>query len=74
MKENVGTEDRMVRSLVGPALMAAGYTRLGGREGRMSGLAAIVLGALTVESAITKVCPLNAVLGINTRRKRGPGR
>jgi len=67
MKENVGSADRMVRSLVGPGLMALGYSRLGGRQGRMAGIAAMVAGALVVESAITRVCPLNAALGIDTR-------
>ncbi len=67
MQENVGTADRAVRSVVGPALMAAGYTWLGGREGRAEGLAAMVAGALIIESAITKVCPTNAALGIDTR-------
>ncbi len=70
MKENVGPEDRLLRSLAGPALLAAGYTWLGGQEGRSVGLAAMIGGTLVIESAITKVCPLNAVLGIDTRRKR----
>jgi hypothetical protein len=67
MKENVGPEDRAVRMLVGPALMALGYTRLGGRAGELAGLAAMIGGALVIESAITRVCPLNALLGIDTR-------
>jgi hypothetical protein len=67
MKENVGPEDRAVRMLVGPALMALGMTRLGAREGRTAGIAAMIGGALVIESAITRVCPLNALLGIDTR-------
>lgn len=67
MKENVGTGDRIFRSIAGPALMTIGYTRLGGRRGRSAGLAAIVAGVLLIESAITKVCPVNALLGIDTR-------
>ena len=68
MKENVGTEDRIARSLLGPGLMAIGYTSLGGSKGRTAGLAAMIFGALLTESAITKVCPINALLGINTQR------
>lgn len=68
MKENVGGIDRGIRSLVGPALMAVGYTLLGGRKGRISGLLALVAGALFSESAITKTCPLNQALGVNTAR------
>lgn len=67
MKENVGTTDRVLRSIVGPALLALGYTRLRGSAGKPAGLAAIVGGALVLESAITKTCPLNAMLGIDTR-------
>lgn len=71
MKENVGTEDRIVRSLAGPALFGIGYTRLKGRNGKAAGLATMLFGALLIESAITKVCPLNAMLGINTQQKKG---
>jgi hypothetical protein len=67
MRENVGPEDRAVRMLVGPALMALGFTRLGGRDGELAGLATMIGGALVIESAITRVCPLNALLGIDTR-------
>lgn len=67
MKENVGTTDQILRGLVGPTLMALGYTRLGGYKGRAAGLAALVGGALVIESAITRTCPLNALLGIDTR-------
>jgi hypothetical protein len=67
VKENVGTTDRLLRAALGPALMLAGYTRLGGRHGDPAGLAAIVAGVLVVESAITKVCPVNALAGIDTR-------
>jgi hypothetical protein len=35
MRENVGNFDRSLRAVAGPALMGLGYTRLGGRYGRM---------------------------------------
>ncbi len=69
MKENVGTIDRIARSIIGPTLMVVGYKRLGGDRGELAGLATIVAGAALVESAITRVCPLNALFGIDTRRK-----
>jgi hypothetical protein len=68
MKENVGTEDRLLRFVVGPLLIGLGYARLGGNHGAPAGLAAMIGGALVVESAITAVCPLNALLGLDTRR------
>jgi hypothetical protein len=66
MKENVGNTERALRSLLGPTLMATGYTWLGGRDGRLAGLATMIAGALTIESAITKVCPTKHALGIDT--------
>ena len=70
MKENVGRIDRIVRFVVGPALVGVGYTRLGGYEGSLPGLAAMLVGALIVESAVTRVCPMNALLRIDTRSRR----
>ncbi len=66
MRENVGGMDRTVRAVAGPALMALGYARLGGRSGALGGLLALLGGALITETAITRVCPLNEALGIDT--------
>lgn len=70
MKENVGPMDRLLRAVVGPGLVALGYATLGGNRGKLGGLAAMLGGALIVESAITRVCPLNHLLGIDTRPPR----
>ncbi len=67
MRENVGRKDRMARTVAGPALMALGYGWWGGNRGDLPGLVAIVAGTTLVESAITRVCPLNALFGIDTR-------
>lgn len=72
MKENVGKKDRFIRSIVGPGLITFGYSGLGGNRGRLTGLAAIVVGTLITESAITKVCPVNAIFGLDTREKQSP--
>jgi hypothetical protein len=69
MHENVGTMDRTARFVAGPLLMGLGATALGGRRGRTSGLVALVAGALVLESAVTRVCPLNRLLGLDTRKK-----
>ena len=71
MKENVGKKDRLIRTVAGPALMGLGYFLLGGNRGRIGGLATIVTGTLVAESALTKVCPVNALLGVDTREKKG---
>lgn len=70
MRENVGRIDRVARAIIGPALTAIGYTRLGGAEGRLAGLAAMFVGTALVDSAITRVCPLNGLLRIDTRSQR----
>jgi len=70
MKENVGRIDRGIRFVVGPALAAFGYSKLGGCEGRLPGLAAIVVGTALLDSAITRVCPMNRLLHIDTRTRR----
>ena len=70
VKENVGRADQAVRSILGPALIALGATRWGGRRGRVAGLAAMIAGALVTETAVTRTCPLNALLGVDTARLR----
>lgn len=70
MKENVGRIDRIGRFLIGPAIVALGYSRLAGRSGNLAGLATMLAGALVVESAVTRVCPMNALLGLDTRSER----
>lgn len=69
MRENVGGADRAVRAVAGPALMALGYARWGGEQGRLPGLLAMLGGALVTETAITRVCPLNEALGVDTARR-----
>jgi hypothetical protein len=70
MKENVGSLDRTSRSIIGPLLIFLGYSRLGGRRGEPLGLLAMAAGLATIESAITRVCPLNRLLGIDSRSPR----
>ena len=65
--ENVGRGDQIIRSIVGPALIIFGYAQLGGRHGRLGGLAAIVTGALLTESVLTRYCPVYPLIGADTR-------
>lgn len=69
MRENVGGADRAIRAVAGPALMLLGYTRWGGREGAPVGLLLMLGGALLAESALTRVCPVNEALGVDTARR-----
>jgi hypothetical protein len=67
MKENVGNVDRAVRAVLGPTLIVLGYQQLRGKRVAPLGLLAIVSGALLMETAITRVCPLNSAFGLDTR-------
>jgi uncharacterized membrane protein len=69
MRENVGGADRVARAVAGPALMALGLGRWGGSSGSALGLLAMVSGALITETAITRVCPLNEALGVDSARR-----
>lgn len=70
MTENVGSTERMFRGAASVALMAAGYTVLGARRGRLPGLLTMMFGAVVLETAITRVCPISAALGVDTRTPR----
>ncbi len=67
MKENVGNTDQTMRAVAGPLLLTAGYAFLGGKKGKLGGLMAMMAGALITETAITRTCPLNELVGIDTR-------
>jgi hypothetical protein len=67
MEKNVGRADQVARLMAGPALLILGYSRMGGREGRTLGLLAMMSGVSLIESAITRICPVSALLGIDTR-------
>lgn len=70
MKENVGRIDQTGRFIIGPTLAALGYAWFGGNRGKLTGLAAMIVGTLITESAITRVCPVSRLFGIDTRTQR----
>jgi hypothetical protein len=72
MKENVGRKDRNMRRIVGPLLLLMGYRMWNAKRRRTLALATIVAGSMVSETAVTRVCPLNALLGIDTTRKDVP--
>lgn len=65
MRENVGRIDRLIRAVIGPGLAVLGIAQLD--ERRVLGVISLVAGAMVTESAVTRVCPLNAALGLDTR-------
>jgi Na+(H+)/acetate symporter ActP len=65
MTKNMGTADRIVRTLLAVAVAALYFT------GQISGVAAIVLGILAVVFLVTSAlgfCPLYAPLHFSTRK------
>lgn len=66
MKSNMGTADRIIRTVAALAIGALYFT------GRISGTLAIVLGVIAVAflaSSFISWCPAYAPFGFSTRRK-----
>ena len=66
MVKNMGTADRVIRSLVAIGIGVLYFT------GRIGGTLAVVLGAFAVVFLLTSFvawCPLYTPLGISSRRK-----
>jgi hypothetical protein len=68
MKPNMGTVDRVIRAIVGIALIAA-YP-LGLLQGTI-GIIALVVGVVLLITAAIRWCPPYTLLGINTGAKDG---
>lgn len=66
MQENVGSIDRWIRLGVGAGLLVTGASAVGRQ--RIKSAALIALGTALIETSITRVCPMNAALGLDTRR------
>ncbi len=65
MLENVGKTDRWVRTAVGSSLVLLGAWH--SRRGGLASALALGAGAMLLESAVTRVCPVNSWLGVDTR-------
>lgn len=67
---NVGSIDRILRILIGAALL--GFIFLAGTVEPSSplGIGAIVVGVILIVTAFISFCPLYAILGIRTRPKK----
>ena len=67
---NVGSFDRILRILIGAALI--GYVFLGGsiQPSSTMGIGTIVVGAILVVTAFISFCPIYAIFGLRTRPKK----
>lgn len=75
MQKNVGGYDRIARLVVGPALIVVGaaaavgiLTLAAGTLGVALAALALLVGAVLLVTGLTRKCPLNSVLGMNTYR------
>lgn len=73
LERNVGGTDRLVRFVVGPALVLVGAAVLvgilsvaPGWAGTGLAVGAVLVGGLITKSAVSRQCPGNALLGRNT--------
>ena len=67
MKKNISTADRIIRILMAAAIAILYFTH------QISGIAAIILGALAiifVATSFISFCPLYLIFGISTRKKQ----
>ena len=65
MKRNVGGTDRAVRMIVGALLV--GFAIVVALPGYWE-LAPFAIGAVLLATGISRYCPINARLGVDTRR------
>lgn len=70
MQVNESPLDRVIRLILGGALLTYGLYGLGGLTGSTAGIVAAVFGGIFVFTGITGFCALYKVLGINTNKKR----
>jgi Protein of unknown function (DUF2892) len=69
MRTNMARWDRIVRSGVGIALLALGWSGVtGGVPGRVLGIVCILFAVLQLGTGLTGYCPMYAVLGRSTKR------
>jgi uncharacterized membrane protein HdeD (DUF308 family) len=69
MKPNEGTVDRIIRAVLGAALLWAGLWLLNGLQAATLGIVVAVVGLILLFTALTGFCLIYRVLGISTRKE-----
>ena len=64
---NVGAFDRLLRLILGGGLIALPFLYAGLEPSSMGGIAAMVVGAILVVTAVVKFCPIYGIFGWRTR-------
>jgi uncharacterized membrane protein len=70
IKPNIGNPDRIIRAIVGIALMVIAFLILGAPDGRVGGIIAAVLGVLLIVTAITRYCVGYALFHYSTLKNK----
>lgn len=76
MEPNVGGNDRIARLIVGPILILAGIAgyvgvlalAVGPVPQALASVIVLLVGVILLVTGVVAKCPLNGILGINTRR------
>jgi len=66
--KNVGSLDRVVRTVIGIAALGAAFTALDAQSGAIPGIVAAVVGIVMLLTAAIRMCPLYIPLKISTCR------
>ena len=69
MKQNVGTIDRSIRTVVGIALLALFF--FGGIQGTLA-IVVLIIGVAMLGTAAIGWCPPYSLIGMDTCGKQGP--
>ena len=64
---NVGTADRLLRLMIGAALITAPFLMSQIEPQSAPGIAAMVVGAVLIVTAVIKFCPIYGLFGWRTR-------
>lgn len=65
--KNVGSADKVIRIIVGIALIALAFLKLGG-VATTGGVVATIVGVVLIVTAIVNFCPLYRILGMRTNK------
>ncbi|MEJ2634347.1 MAG: DUF2892 domain-containing protein [Calditrichia bacterium] len=67
MKSNMGGSDRVIRAIIGAALIVLGLT---GVLGGVLAILSYIVGGILILTAITSFCPLYLPFGVDTHKSK----
>lgn len=68
MKQNIGSLDKIIRLVAGPALILVGLFALGGMSGAIIGLIVAVIGLILIGTAAMGTCLIYLPLNFSTNK------